>query len=70
MTSWLAVGVIGLIGVVTAINLLFWLVNLSRRRANINITINAPLVAHDQLEEYNHPESLPPPYGDDGPLPS
>ena len=63
MTSWLAVGVIGLIGVLTGIRLFFWFINRDRRGS---VTVNPPLVAHDQLGGNDYLETPPPPYDNDG----
>ena len=52
MTSWLAVGVIGIIGVLTLIRVFLWVVGIKRRRGSA--TLNPPLVEHDQLGGQNN----------------
>ena len=52
MTSWLAVGVIGIIGILTLIRVFLWVVGIKRRRGSA--TLNPPLVEYDQLGGQNN----------------
>ena len=48
MTSWVAVGIIGMIGIITLIRVFIWFAGINCRRHG-SVDLNPPLVDHDQL---------------------
>ena len=53
MTSWVAVGIIGMIGTITLIHVFIWFAGINRRRHG-SVDLNPPLVDHDQLGGDDH----------------
>jgi len=57
VTSWLAMGVIGLIGIITLIRVAVWFFGLRSHHGSAEL--NSPIMEHDQLGD------VPPGYDDD-----
>ena len=59
MASWVAVGVIGIIGILTLIRVLLWVIDIQHsHRRRVIFTQNPPLLQHDQLGGHHHLQNV------------